>query len=325
MIPTCVVHLQSFRSLHSRCVRSPRRGAWTLRPAPAPRASPSEANQDPPSQGWEPGLRARFRIFELTCAPSSPTPINSARASAPSIRRPRRTHRPARPPEPPPPAVWALPPPHPAPQSSLFLALPGAQDLGFHGARNGRGEGASVPILDDGAGGRRPSRPGRSSATPRCGRPYERWTRRTRPGSALDLQKKKTAFGGSMKWEFLESRETKKKRGCARKPRGLIQDLKSLSDLVFDGLNSYTFQLKSLHFAFPCSHRAHNPTRIDSPSSHASEHWEGETTSRRPSTRTKVQHGARHRLKGRREGDCRNRLCLRQRCERCAAPPRSPR
>ena len=134
MIPTCVVHLQSFRSLHSRCVRSPRRGAWTLRPAPAPRASPSEANQDPPSQGWAPGLRARFRIFELTCAPSSPTPINSARASAPSIRRPRRTHRPARPPEPPPPAVWALPPPHPAPQSPLFLALPGAQDLGFHGA-----------------------------------------------------------------------------------------------------------------------------------------------------------------------------------------------
>ena len=163
-------------------------------------------------------------VFNLPVQPPSPAPINSARASAPSIRRPRRTHRPARPPEPPPPAVWALPPPHPAPQSPLFLALPGAQDLGFHGARNGRGEGASVPILDNGAGG--PSRPGRSSATPRCGRPYERWTRRTRPGSALDLQKKKTAFGGSMKWEFLESRETKKKRGCARKPRGLIQDLK---------------------------------------------------------------------------------------------------
>ena len=34
--------------------------------------------------------RPRFRFFELTCAPSSPTPINSARASAPSIRRPRR-------------------------------------------------------------------------------------------------------------------------------------------------------------------------------------------------------------------------------------------
>ena len=211
------------------------------------------------------------------------------------------------------------------PPKSSFSGPPRCPRSWISWRRNGRGEGASVPILDDGAGGRRPSRPGRSSATPRCGRPYERWTRRTRPGSALDLQKKKTAFGGSMKWEFLESRETKKKRGCARKPRGLIQDLKSLSDLVFDGLNSYTFQLKSLHFAFPCSHRAHNPTRIDSPSSHASEHWEGETTSRRPSTRTKVQHGARHRLKGRREGDCRNRLCLRQRCERCAAPPRSPR
>ena len=179
--------------------------------------------------GWAPGLRACFRCFQLTSTPSSPTLINAPRASAPSIRRPRRSHRPARDSEPPPPAVWALPPPHPAPQSPLFLALPGAQDLGFHGARNGRGEGASVPILDNGAGGRRPSRPGRSSATPRCGRPYERWTRRTRPGSALDLQKK-TAFGGiptrSMKWEFLESRETKKKRGCARKPRGLIQDLK---------------------------------------------------------------------------------------------------
>ena len=216
MIPTCVVHLQSFRSLHSCCVRSPRRGAWTLRPAPAPRASPSEANQDPPSQGWAPGLHARFRIFELTCAPSSPTPINSARASAPSIRRPRRPHRPARPPEPPPPAVWALPPPHPAPQSPLFLALPGAQDLGFHGARNGRGEGASVPILDNGAGGRRPSRPGRSSATPRCGRPYERWTRRTRPGSALDLQKKNGLWGNShQKYEvgiFGKQRNQKKAR-----------------------------------------------------------------------------------------------------------------
>ena len=59
-------------------------------------------------------------------------------------------------------------------------------------------------------------------------------------------------------WEFLE------KRGCARKPRGLFQDLNGLSDLVSDGLNSYTFQLKSLHFAVPCSHRAHNPIRGES-------------------------------------------------------------
>ena len=37
--PTCVVHSKCFRSFPSRCVRSPRRGSWTLRPAPAPRAN----------------------------------------------------------------------------------------------------------------------------------------------------------------------------------------------------------------------------------------------------------------------------------------------
>ena len=317
LIPTCVV--QSFRSLHSRCVRSTRRGAWTLRPAPAPRASPSEANQDSPSQGWAPGLRARFRIFELTCAPSSPTPINSARASAPSIRRPRRPHRPAQPPEPPPPAVWALPPPHPAPQSPLFLALPGAQDLGFHGARNGRGEGASVPILDDGAGGRRPSRPGRSSATPRCGKPYERWTRRTRPGSALDLEKKRPlGEPRSLVGIFGKARVRKKATWVISRSKWPFRFSFRWPEFVHLPVEIPSFCRPLLPSRTQSYSRGINP-------SHASGNWEGETTSRRPSTRTKVQHGARHRLKGRREGDCRNRLCLRQRCERCAAPPRSPR
>ena len=114
--------------------------------------------------GRAPGLRACFRCFQLTSTPSSPTLINAPRASAPSIRRPRRSHRPARDSEPPPPAVWALPPPHATPQSPLFLALPGAQDLGFHGAvtagakgppcrslTTGRADGAHRDRVDPGA------------------------------------------------------------------------------------------------------------------------------------------------------------------------------
>ena len=106
-------------------------------PHPAPPLSEPGRRGLLPSQSWAPGLRARLSFFQLTCAPSSPTLINSARASAPSIRRPRRPQRPARDPEPPPLAVWAQPPPHPAPQSPLFLALPGAQVLGDRGGGEG--------------------------------------------------------------------------------------------------------------------------------------------------------------------------------------------
>ena len=152
------VHLRPFASLRH------------LDLATRSRASPSEPTRSPPpSQGWAPCLRARFRCFQLTTprdasTPSSPTPINSPRTSAPSIRRPCRSHRPARPPEPPPSAVWALPPPHATPQSPLFLALPGAQDLGFHGAvtagakgppcrslTTGRADGAHRDRVDPGA------------------------------------------------------------------------------------------------------------------------------------------------------------------------------